>query len=259
MILPEIVLKLFPPAKTLLLDQVRKQVDDQMLHDISMADYGCDADKALSALLPIRDRGEISPELGWHPLEVLELTCWRQIPVSEAGVPEEVQAIERAHLNRLFACSVLLLASCDPECSHENISLETILAIALESASFLGDSMNQAMAQFLSWQFSILGEGAEGPEFGFSPLTCAVGILLCAIQQQKNLSLDEATLGRLTDWVLSESHDGPIAGWANSPSSWQEYNPDDWVTPKKILIQFQKRIKSPDLRENIEICILMLS
>jgi hypothetical protein len=46
----------FPPDGTMLIQQLSRRLESQMLRDIAMADYGAGAHEAFEALCSIRDR-----------------------------------------------------------------------------------------------------------------------------------------------------------------------------------------------------------
>jgi hypothetical protein len=57
-----------------LLAEISRHVTDDMLGEISRADYGSDSEKHLAALIRLRDTGTFVEPLHWYPCEVLELT-----------------------------------------------------------------------------------------------------------------------------------------------------------------------------------------
>lgn len=57
--IPPALTRAFPPATDALLDLLRARIDDEMLEDISRADYGEDAENHLRVLRGIRDSGRI--------------------------------------------------------------------------------------------------------------------------------------------------------------------------------------------------------
>src|SRR5437667_4516329 len=73
---PPVLRDAFPPRPDELLARVSALVTDEMLLEISEADYGMDADKHLAALRGIRDLVRLPSPLEWEPVEVLELERW---------------------------------------------------------------------------------------------------------------------------------------------------------------------------------------
>lgn len=65
------------PTDRSLLDLLFDRVDDAMLMEIAMCDYGHDIEIHLETLHQIR-ANKIPVPLQWHPGEVLELTRWTE-------------------------------------------------------------------------------------------------------------------------------------------------------------------------------------
>jgi hypothetical protein len=65
------------PADRPLLDLIFDRVDDSMLAEIAICDYGDDVEIHLAALHQIR-ANNIQMPMQWHPREVLELTRWTE-------------------------------------------------------------------------------------------------------------------------------------------------------------------------------------
>ena len=104
---PPALLTAFPASADLLLDIVRRQVDDGMLAEIAAADYGMDMNAHLTELRTIRDQGIVPTPLPWHPGEVLELIRWSN-PENPAHKPGSTG--RRGHQMRAFACAAILRA-----------------------------------------------------------------------------------------------------------------------------------------------------
>lgn len=154
-----------------LLSALRRQIDDDMLHEIAAADYGNDLEEHLAALRPIRDAGEIALPLPWEPREVLELIRWSE--------PDDPQwrpggAGWRGQLMRAFACTVLLRAGAEPEQAPygngENQTLAQLLASLLE----LGHEEQEAGLRFLRWCAERIPAGMELPFYRTGQLILAV-------------------------------------------------------------------------------------
>ena len=171
--LPAGVVAAFPPCGQSLLTAAAGMVPDEMLVEISRADYGMDAGDHLSALRSIRDMLYVPAPLQSVPGEVLELTRWSK-PWDPAAPGGDVA--RRGHAMRAFCCAALLSAAADPG----NLGYMFVgdqnetLAPMIESALFLGDPFPSATAQFLTSRVPMLRLGdALLPFFAFGLLaTC---------------------------------------------------------------------------------------
>jgi hypothetical protein len=181
------VLDQFEPADQPLLDLIFKHVDDSMLTEMARADYGHDVDLHLAALYQIKAKN-IPVPLPWHPAEVLCLACWTESDnlIMQAGVvPQAKHLAERNHWMRLFACTVLIWASLEPENYDDDkgywyyIEGESSTIIQLfESAVNLGNEATIAALKFLSWRMkSQMQRAAIDEDFGECPCY-AMAILL---------------------------------------------------------------------------------
>jgi hypothetical protein len=171
------------PADRPLLTLIFDRVDDSMLVEIANADYGDDADIHLKALQQIR-ANQISVPMQWHPGEVLELTRWTE-PDNLNG--EDKAKNKRGHWIRLFACTVLIWASLEPEnyeyngedWNHIDGEDSTIIQF-LDSALKLGEETSLAALQFLSWRMqSQLQRALRDEDFGNCPCYAVAMLLLC--------------------------------------------------------------------------------
>src|SRR5438105_12750580 len=109
--IPPILIKTFPPYPDALLAKAGELVTDDMLEEISGADYGMDADAHFAALLTIRDQVRVTAPMPWEPKEVLELVRWSQ-PEDPRWKPGGTG--ERGHIMRAFCCAALLRAAAEP-------------------------------------------------------------------------------------------------------------------------------------------------
>jgi len=140
--IPETLRERFPPSNQGLLDATRRQIDDAMLREIAVADYGIAQDEHLAALRRIRDLGVVPLPLDWHPKEVLTLTRWCDPDDPNRPPFNPGPSGRRGHLIRAFACAALLQA--EPE--------EATLAQCLASTKALDEEISRAAACFLTWQ-----------------------------------------------------------------------------------------------------------
>jgi hypothetical protein len=170
------------PTDNLLLALIFDRVDDSMLLEIAKADYGDDVDIHLAALHQIRVKNIPRP-MQWHPGEVLCLTRWTEWD----SLNTQDRAIStRNHWMRLFACTVLIWASLEPEhyeyngeyWNHIDGEDSTIIQF-LDSALNLGEETSLAALQFLGWrmqcqmQIALLDE-----DFGNCPCYAVAMLLL---------------------------------------------------------------------------------
>ena len=105
------LLKRFDPEPDVLLRAISAHVDDEVLTEISLADYGEDAEVHLAALRTIRDTGTFSLPMHWYPAEVLELIRWSE-PEDPNWKPGRTG--EFGHWMRAFCCAALLRATREP-------------------------------------------------------------------------------------------------------------------------------------------------
>ena len=99
------------PADNLLLALIFNRVDDSMLIKIAKTDYGDDVDIHRAALHRIRAENIPRP-MQLRPGEVLELnrcTEWNNLHPPDGAITK------RNHWMCLFACTVLIWASLEPE------------------------------------------------------------------------------------------------------------------------------------------------
>jgi hypothetical protein len=161
------------PAADALLELLRTQVDDDMLREISEADYGHAAELHLSALRAIHATGEIPAPLPWQPKEVLELIRWSE-PEDPAWKPGATG--ERGHRMRAFACAALLRAAADPAealyADGENQTLAQLVA----SVMTLGEAAQRAALRFMDWRVDTVAAGGELPFFRLAQLILAVQV-----------------------------------------------------------------------------------
>ncbi|WLD13960.1 hypothetical protein [Planctellipticum variicoloris] len=182
-ILPPELLATFPPAKTALLDRVRRDVDDDMLRVISRADYGNQADELFPQLVQFRDTGQLPEPMEFWLHEVLALTRWsdpERPGLSGFGYgPSGISG----HWTRLFVCAALLRADVEPAVDVEDGATST-LAQLLVSASVMESSVNEAIGQFLTWRLMEVDRPWEEPVFALALLVVAVRLRVGRLSEQ---------------------------------------------------------------------------
>jgi hypothetical protein len=171
-----------------LLELIFGHVDDSMLVEIAICDYGHDVPIHLEALHQIR-ANNIPVPMQWHPREVLELTGWR-----EWDNLQDEAISTRNHWMRLFACTVLIWASLEPE-NYEYQSEEwsytdggsPIIIQLLDSALYLGDDVSLAALKFLGWRMQCqIQRALIDEDFGDCPCYAVAMLLLCVLLNQCN-------------------------------------------------------------------------
>jgi hypothetical protein len=171
------------PADRPLLDLIFGHIDDAMLLEIARCDYGDDVEIHLAALHQIR-ANNIPIPLPWHPGEVLSLTRWTEWDSLNA---QDGAISTRNHWMRLFACTVLIWASLEPE-NYEDQGEDwhcidgedsTIIQF-LDSALYLGDDVSIAALKFLGWRMQCqIQRALIHEDFGNCPCYAVAMLLLC--------------------------------------------------------------------------------
>jgi hypothetical protein len=177
------------PSDRPLLDLVFGQIDDAMLLEIARCDYGDDVEIHLAALHQIRAKN-IPVPLKWHPGEVLSLTSWTEWDSLSSHST-------RNHWMRLFACTVLIWASLEPENyvyqvgdgNHSEGEDSTIIQL-IDSALYLGDDVATAALKFLGWRMqSQLDRALIDEDFGECSCYSVAMLLLCVSLDRCNLEI----------------------------------------------------------------------
>jgi hypothetical protein len=165
-----------------ILDLISQHIDDLMLLEIAHCDYGDDVAIHLDALHQIR-AGNIPVPLQWHPGEVLELTRWTEW---DSLTPQDGAISKRNHWMRLFACTVLIWASLEPEnydCQGDYWGCiegeESTIIQLVDSALNLGDEVSIAALTFLGWRLtSQIQRALIDEDFGECPCYAVAMLLL---------------------------------------------------------------------------------
>jgi len=170
--IPTSLIAAFPPSADGLLGLVGGLVTDEMLDEISRADYGMDADAHLEQLGVIRDSIRVPDPFEWHPKEVLELIRWSR-PDDPEWRPGSTG--RRGHIMRAFSCAALLRTPAVPPNYDCLWGDNQTLAQLIESALILGDGLPEALASFLTWRFPLLSlTEEERPFFAFGVILLAL-------------------------------------------------------------------------------------
>jgi hypothetical protein len=246
----------FPRSGEILLDRLRRHVDDAMLMDVARADYGHQANEMFALLRPIRDHGIIHCPMPGQLQEVLSLTRYCNPEKPDASPFDPGPTGRRGHFTRLFACAVLLRATAEFENRHIDPSAEATLAQCLVSAKILGDEMSEAAAQFLTWRL-------DKPETMDDQILFALGLLVLAVRLRSE-RINDAVLETAADWLLSEE-----SAWVRG----LPYNPWNLADPMPAPFGIQSgfwqplaaelkteaaAIGSAELRTKLQLCELLL-
>ncbi len=123
-----------------LLHRLRDAIPEATLANIAAADYGNARVKHLRPLVDIARTGLLPVPLTWYPLEVLELTRWRQ--------GENID-----HLERAFACCALALDAAIPG-TRQAGHVSDVLAPLVESAWRL--ELFAELESLLAWMGEVM-------------------------------------------------------------------------------------------------------
>lgn len=198
------------PDDNPLLTLIFNRVDDSMLVEIAKADYGDDVDIHLAALHQIR-ANKIPIPMQWHPGEVLCLTRWTEW---DSLNTQDGAISTRNHWMRLFACTVLIWASLEPEhyeyngeyWNHIDGEDSTIIQF-LDSALNLGEETSLAALQFLGWRMQCQMQRALLDEdFGNCPCYAVAMLLLWVSLVGGASSLEHQCDPEMVSFLISVAH-----------------------------------------------------
>jgi len=193
----EDLLNRFEPDGDVLLRAISAHVTDEMLDCISRADYGCDADEHLAALLELRDSGTLPQTPGWVPMEVLELIRWSE-PENPEWKPGRMG--EFGHWMRAFSCAAILLVEHEPWNYRYNDGSTSSTAIQLIlSLDALGFDLDREAARDFAWL--ILKSDPEGTNDSIREY--GVALLWFALHLRPQVA-DEDLIA-LAQWVVKRA------------------------------------------------------
>jgi len=200
------LLKRFDPEPDGLLRAISAHVDDEMLTEISLADYGEDAEGHLAALRMIRDTGTFPLPMQWCPSEVLELVRW-----SEPGEPgwKPGRTGEFGHWMRAFSCAALLRATREPWNYGDGVGTDSTIAQLTLSLCALPVDFTANAVRFLSWL--LLDSDPQGRD---GQVCCYAVCLLWFALHLPPFCRDE-NLASLASWTMGRADElfiGPPGG-----------------------------------------------
>jgi len=198
-------LERFDPEPEGLLRQISQHIDDEMLTEISRADYGEDAEQHLIALRMIRDTGRFPLPMHWYPAEVLELIRWSE---PENPIWKPGRAGEFGHWMRAFCSAALLRATREPWSYLGDANDSTVVQLTVSLCSLPVDLAADAV-KFLAWL--LLHPDSEKRKENLCPY--AVCLLWFSLHPPS--SLPEMSLIELASWVVQKAKElyvGPPGG-----------------------------------------------
>lgn len=239
----------FPPSPDALLEITRVQIDNDMLREISRADYGVGAGEIYEELLPIRNRGVVPSPLPFWVHEVCSLTQYSTPdPPFFSGPPDF-----RTHWIRLFACAVPLRAAGETE--RLSGSDDITLAQTLSSTKILGAEVSHAAARFLTWRFSSLTYN-----YNSTHLPWHLALLILAVRLRAGRFTD-SQLTEIAQWVLYAEakylEDCPV--YVSDPPPTRSGGQAGYWTPLVAEVHFEAdKMQDAGLRERLKMCAMMM-
>jgi len=193
----EDLLDRFDPDADVLLRAISSHVNDEMLDCVSRADYGEDSDEHLSALQQIRDTGSMPENLGWIPMEVLELIRWSE-PEDPKWKPGRTG--EFGHWMRAFSCAAILRAEHQPGSYYYNDGStdSTTIQLILSLEAIPVDLYREAARHF-AWL--LLKVGPEGKNNSVREF--AVALFWFALHLTPHVS--DSDLIALAQWTINRA------------------------------------------------------
>jgi hypothetical protein len=184
----------FGPNERALLAWVAPQLDAAAIEEIASADYGVDVPEYRRALTELVHSPWLPDDLIGNPGEVLALTRWT------------TPADRRGHLQRLFACTLLIRAV-----TADGNPVDS-LAPLVDSAWELGEPARDAAVRFLAWcRLNLPCDWRNDPS---APMFLTLALLL--------LSAETAASAALAAHLVEELHavlTDPELPWRRRPRS----------------------------------------
>ena len=195
------LLSRFEPDADVLLQAISPHITDEMLDWIAGADYGARREEHFAALLQLRDAGTFPEDMGWIPMEVLELIRWSE-PDDPNWKPGRTG--EFGQWMRAFSCAAILRAEHEPWKYHYNDSStdSTVIQLVL-SLHALPVDLNRQAAQHLAWL--ILNSDPEGKGKFQNDSVRKYGIALLWSALHLGTRVSDADLVALAEWTLKRA------------------------------------------------------
>jgi hypothetical protein len=168
--LPSSVIRAFPPSENAMSAAISQIVSDEMLIEISKADYGSNWEQHLAELYAIRDSLSVPSPMAFYPAEVLRLVRW-----SSASSMHE-------HAMRAFCCATLLRAAATPANATFRTGENETLVQMIDSAVALQRGLPETTASFIAWRIGTpTVHSEERPFFAFGLLSLALLSSSCMV------------------------------------------------------------------------------
>jgi hypothetical protein len=202
------LLNQFEPEPDILLREISQYVTDEMLEEISLADYGEDAEDHLLALRQVRDSTTFPSKMHWVPMEVLELIRWSE-PEDPEWKPGRTGKF--GHWMQAFSCAAILRAEHEPYnyLYNNGCTDSTVIQLIFSLRALPVDLSSQAL-KHLSWL--LLRIDPEGRDdqvriYGAGLLWFALQVIP-AIPDQTLISLARWVAGRADEVNWKPSSEG---------------------------------------------------
>lgn len=187
------------PDQDALFSKIAEHITDDMLEEISRADYGNDADEHLAALRRLRNTGELSAPFYWYPFEVLELIRYIE-PGDSLQWPAHRQ--ERGHWIRTFVCAALLRALGPPWKYGGDAAVPAYNLIRIvRSIAELPVPLEAETIRFIAW-FMLRGDLARCD----GQVVC-FGVALLWLLLKSEQSPADVELIRLSEWIVQRENE----------------------------------------------------
>jgi hypothetical protein len=211
----------FDPKPDDLLRAISANVDDSMLAEISMADYGEGAERHLGALQTIRDELLFPLQnYSWYPSEVLELIRWSK-PEDKQWKPGGTGI--RGHWMRAFCCASLLRALFEPwnwgTKTGSYFGVEPTIAQLLASLSLLPVEYSGVGVSFFAWMLTHedLYQWQDRDE-----IDCMeIGVIFLATRS--SMKGADAALTEIAKDLARSFEAGPSPGWILTPQTYDAW------------------------------------
>jgi hypothetical protein len=174
----------FTPDANALFDWLRAQLTDAQLRAIAASDYGSHLEENLAILSDVRDSGLVPERLDWCPIEVLELTRWREGEGTD-------------HVTRAFACTLLTI---DAIARGGRDGFESTLAALVESCIVLGKPALERSIGLLSAEMAA-HDDEETASFSLLHYGLLLALTSLDSADARLPALAERLLEREPDWL----------------------------------------------------------
>jgi hypothetical protein len=169
------------PSPDALMIALAGLVDDSMLEQIAVADYGTGAEEAI-LLRRVRDDHEVIAPMPFVLREVLNLTRWSE---PERDHPDSEDQQRRGHIIRAFACAVLLRFNVEPSNQGHDDGENQTLAQLLASLVTFGILYQVAALRFVAWRVQAINVIYEDDPFFI------LALLVLALRTYTDFTADE--------------------------------------------------------------------